>query len=98
VINAWLFGEDQARYLIETSSTLAVEASAVAAGVPIQRIGTVSHSGSRTSHAGLAEGQRQQTPGMVRAGELTLPGAGAISVAELKAANEAWLPAYMAQG
>jgi phosphoribosylformylglycinamidine synthase subunit PurL len=28
---------------------------------------------------------------------LTLPGAGAISVAELKAANEAWLPDYMAQ-
>jgi hypothetical protein len=29
---------------------------------------------------------------------LTLPGAGAISVAELRAANEAWLPGYMAQG
>jgi len=28
---------------------------------------------------------------------LTLPGAGAISIAELRAANEAWLPAYMAQ-
>jgi len=28
---------------------------------------------------------------------LTLPGAGAISVAELKAANEGWLPTYMAQ-
>jgi hypothetical protein len=28
---------------------------------------------------------------------LTLPGGGAISVAELKAANEAWLPGYMAQ-
>jgi phosphoribosylformylglycinamidine synthase len=35
--------------------------------------------------------------GTVGGGELTLPGAGAISVAELKAANEAWLPDYMAQ-
>jgi hypothetical protein len=32
------------------------------------------------------------------AAELTLSGAGAISVAELRAANEAWLPGYMAQG
>jgi hypothetical protein len=29
--------------------------------------------------------------------ELTLTEAGAISVADLKAANEAWLPGYMAQ-
>jgi hypothetical protein len=28
---------------------------------------------------------------------LTLPGAGVISVTELKAVNEAWLPGYMAQ-
>jgi hypothetical protein len=35
--------------------------------------------------------------GTVGGSELTLPGAGAISVAELKAANEAWLPDYMAQ-
>jgi len=28
---------------------------------------------------------------------LTLSGAGAISVAELKAANEAWLPGYMSE-
>jgi phosphoribosylformylglycinamidine synthase II len=35
--------------------------------------------------------------GTVVGSALTLPGAGAISVAELKAANEAWLPGYMAQ-
>jgi phosphoribosylformylglycinamidine (FGAM) synthase-like enzyme len=32
------------------------------------------------------------------AAELTLSGGGAISVGELKAAHEAWLPGYMAQG
>ena len=34
--------------------------------------------------------------GMTGAGALTLPGGEAISVAELKAAHEGWLPAYMA--
>jgi phosphoribosylformylglycinamidine synthase len=70
---AWLFGEDQARYLIETAAPDALEAAAQTAGVPVQRVGTV------------------------QGGELTLPSAGAISVAELKEANEAWLPVYMAQ-
>jgi phosphoribosylformylglycinamidine synthase subunit PurL len=71
--HAWLFGEDQARYLIETADPAALLAAAKDAGICAQRIATVC------------------------GGELTLPGAGAISVAELKAANEAWLPAYMAQ-
>jgi phosphoribosylformylglycinamidine synthase len=71
--HAWLFGEDQARYLIETADLDQILGAAAAAGVPAQRIGVV---------AGAA---------------LTLPGAGAISIAELKATNEAWLPAYMAQ-
>jgi phosphoribosylformylglycinamidine synthase subunit PurL len=35
--------------------------------------------------------------GTVGGGALILPGGNAISVAELKAANEAWLPGYMAQ-
>jgi phosphoribosylformylglycinamidine synthase subunit PurL len=69
--HSWLFGEDQARYLIETSAILAVEALALEAGVRIERIGTV---------GGAA---------------LTVSGHGAISVAELMAANEAWLPGYM---
>jgi phosphoribosylformylglycinamidine (FGAM) synthase-like enzyme len=72
--NAVLFGEDQARYLIETAMPEAVFAAAANAGICAQRIGTV---------GGAA---------------LTLPGGNAISVHELTAANEAWLPAYMAGG
>jgi phosphoribosylformylglycinamidine synthase len=74
---AWLFGEDQARYLIETENADWVLGAALAAGVPARRIGRVAGQGGGAA--------------------LTLPGAGAISVAELKAANEAWLPGYMAQ-
>jgi phosphoribosylformylglycinamidine synthase II len=37
-----------------------------------------------------------QRIGTVASAALTLPGGGAISVRELKAANEAWLPTYMA--
>jgi phosphoribosylformylglycinamidine synthase len=70
---AWLFGEDQARYLIETADPAAVLAAAGSAGVPASVIGVI---------GGAA---------------LTLPGAGAISVNTLKAANEAWLPGYMDQ-
>jgi phosphoribosylformylglycinamidine synthase len=70
---AWLFGEDQARYLIETAAPDAVLAAAANAGICTQRIGAVGGA------------------------QLTLPGVGAISVAQLKAANEAWLPGYMAQ-
>jgi phosphoribosylformylglycinamidine synthase subunit PurL len=71
--HAWLFGEDQGRYLIETIDPEAVLAAASDTGICAQRIGTVD---------GAA---------------LTLPGGGAISVAELAAANEAWLPDYMTQ-
>jgi phosphoribosylformylglycinamidine synthase subunit PurL len=71
--HAWWFGEDQARYLVETADPDAFLAAAQNAGICAQRIGTVGRSA------------------------LTLPGGGAISVADLKAANEAWLPNYMAQ-
>ena len=71
--HAWWFGEDQARYLIESADPDAVLAAAKNKSIYAQRIGTVGGS------------------------ELTLPGAGAISVAELKAANEAWLPGYMSE-
>ena len=74
VTNAALFGEDQARYLVETAMPDTVLAAAGKEGIYAQRIGMV---------AGAA---------------LTLPGGNAISVHELKAANEAWLPAYMAGG
>jgi len=70
-LNAWLFGEDQARYLIETCDPDALLAAAANRGICAQRIGAV---------GGAA---------------LTVSGAGAISVAELRAANEAWLPGYM---
>jgi len=71
--HAWLFGEDQARYLIETADPDAVLAAAKNKSIYAQHTGTVG------------------------GGELTLPGVGAISVAELKAANEAWLPGYMSE-
>ncbi len=71
--HAFLFGEDQARYLVETTEPAAIMAEARAAGLPARLVGTV------------------------RGRELTLPGAGAISVTALKAANEGWLPGYMAQ-
>ncbi len=71
--HAWLFGEDQARYLVEVPEPGPVLAAARAAGVPARVVGRV---------GGV---------------ELTLPGAGAISIAALKAVNEAWLPGYMAQ-
>src|SRR5438874_3445178 len=75
---AWWFGEDQARYLVETGDPDRLLTLAQQAGMPARRIGTVRSDGA--------------------AAELTLSGAGAISVTELRAANEAWLPGYMAQG
>jgi phosphoribosylformylglycinamidine synthase subunit PurL len=69
--HAWLFGEDQGRYLIESAEPDEILVAARAGGVPARVVGTV---------GGAA---------------LTLSGAGAISVSELKAANEAWLPGYM---
>jgi phosphoribosylformylglycinamidine synthase len=63
VVHAWLFGEDQARYLIETGDPGAVLASARNMSICAQCVGTVG------------------------GGELTVPGAGAISVAELRAAK-----------
>ncbi|HZK90621.1 MAG TPA: phosphoribosylformylglycinamidine synthase subunit PurL [Stellaceae bacterium] len=72
--NAGLFGEDQARYLIETAIPDSILAKAENEGIYAQLIGTVG------------------------GGSLTLPGGNAISVSELKAVNEAWLPAYMAGG
>jgi phosphoribosylformylglycinamidine synthase len=69
--HAWLFGEDQARYLVETANPDLLLESARNMGIYAQRVGIVSEAA------------------------LTLPGGNAISVAELKAANEAWLPGYM---
>jgi phosphoribosylformylglycinamidine synthase subunit PurL len=73
VPHAWLFGEDQGRYILETADPDALLRESASRGIPAHRIGTVG------------------------GGALTLPGGNAISVAELKVANEAWLPGYMAQ-
>jgi phosphoribosylformylglycinamidine synthase subunit PurL len=72
--HAFLFGEDQGRYILATPSPEAVIAAAQAAGVPILRLG-------RTGGDAL-----------------TVQGRDAISIAELRQINEAWLPAYMADG
>jgi phosphoribosylformylglycinamidine synthase len=71
---AWLFGEDQARYLIATRNPDLVWGAAAARGVP-------------ATIAGHATADRA----------LTLAGANPISLAELRRAHEAWLPAYMAE-
>ncbi|HEY5209193.1 MAG TPA: phosphoribosylformylglycinamidine synthase subunit PurL [Stellaceae bacterium] len=69
---AWWFGEDQARYLIETADPDWLLRVAAAACVPTAWLGTVA------------------------ADQLTVAGAGAISIEELRRINESWFPAYMA--
>jgi phosphoribosylformylglycinamidine (FGAM) synthase-like enzyme len=69
--HAWLFGEDQARYVLSTDDAEAVLAEAAGAGVPAARIGTTG------------------------GGLLTVNGTDAISITELKAIHEGWLPDYM---
>jgi phosphoribosylformylglycinamidine synthase len=71
-LHAWLFGEDQARYLLTTAAPAGILAAAHAAGVDAVLLGTTGGA------------------------ELTVIGVGPISVAELRDAHEAWLPAYMA--
>jgi len=69
---AWLFGEDQARFIVTARDADDIVARARAAGVPARIIG-------------------------VTGGEsLTVDGAYTISVSELSAAHEKWLPNYMA--
>jgi len=70
---AWLFGEDQARYLVATKQPDLVLAAAAARGVPAAIAGATT-----ADHA------------------LTLAGGDPISLADLRRANEAWLPEYMA--
>ena len=72
--HAFLFGEDQARYLI---------------AVPAEAASDLLYSAS-------AQGIDAATVGIVGGDSLVLPGEETVSVAELKAANEAWFPAYMA--
>jgi phosphoribosylformylglycinamidine synthase len=75
--HAFLFGEDQARYVLAVPAPFAaaVEAAAKArTGVPLKRIGSV---GGRA---------------------LTLGGLGAISLDDMRARHEGWLPDLMEKG
>ncbi len=73
-LHAFLFGEDQGRYVVacdpDEAADLLYEAAAL--GVPAMPIGVTSGNA------------------------LILPSREAISVAELRAAHESWLPSYMA--
>ena len=68
----WLFGEDQARYVVAVADGAKLLAAAAAAGVPAAAIG-------RTGGDAL-----------------TVTGHLAISLADITAAYEGWLPTYMA--
>ncbi|MDF2096305.1 phosphoribosylformylglycinamidine synthase subunit PurL [Aquibaculum arenosum] len=70
----WLFGEDQARYLVATQDAETLLASARAAGVP-------------AAHIGESGGDA-----------LTLEAIGRISLEDLRATHEGWLPDYMSAG
>ncbi len=70
-LHAWLFGEDQGRYVLAVTDADAVLADAKTAKVPAAVIG-------RTGGDAL-----------------TLEGANAISLAELKSAHRGWLPEFM---
>jgi phosphoribosylformylglycinamidine synthase len=70
-LHAWLFGEDQARYIVTGADGAALVRSAEEAGVPAAVIGAT---------GGEA---------------LTLPEGHTISLDDLRAAHEGWLPAYM---
>jgi len=73
-LHAWLFGEDQGRYLLTARDPGALLAAAAKAGVKAMVVG-------RTGGDGL-----------------TVRGERSISLAELRAAHEGWLPRYMAGG
>ncbi len=73
-LHAWLFGEDQARYVLSVADEAAARAAAAEFGAPIAAIGTTGGA------------------------ELTVIGAGPISLRDLQNAHEGWLPAYMAAG
>ena len=73
-LHAWLFGEDQGRYVVTAADAEAVLKSARTVGVPATVIGK-----TQTSR------------------DLTLDGRVLISIPELRAAHEGWLPSYMSQ-
>ncbi|MEE1613971.1 phosphoribosylformylglycinamidine synthase subunit PurL [Microvirga sp. CF3016] len=72
-LHAFLFGEDQARYLIAVDEDVAADILYEAGAIGIPAV----------------------TLGITGGDALILPGRQAISVKQLKAAHEAWLPEYM---
>ncbi len=72
-LHAFLFGEDQARYLIAVDEDVAADILYEAGAIGIPAV----------------------TLGVTGGDALILPGRQAISVKQLKAAHEAWLPEYM---
>ncbi|MBA1155726.1 phosphoribosylformylglycinamidine synthase subunit PurL [Microvirga mediterraneensis] len=72
-LHAFLFGEDQARYLVAVDEDAAADILYAAGAVGIPAV----------------------TLGVTGGDALILPGQQAISVKQLKAAHEAWLPEYM---
>ncbi|HEV2563966.1 MAG TPA: phosphoribosylformylglycinamidine synthase subunit PurL [Microvirga sp.] len=72
-LHAFLFGEDQARYLIAVDEDVAADILYEAGAIGIPAV----------------------TLGITGGDALILPGRQAISVKQLKAAHEAWLPDYM---
>jgi phosphoribosylformylglycinamidine synthase len=72
-LHAFLFGEDQARYLIAVDEDVAADILYEAGAIGIPAV----------------------TLGLTGGDALILPGQQAISLKQLKAAHEAWLPEYM---
>ena len=70
--HAFLFGEDQARYVLATRDAPVIVDAAVAGGIPATVLGRVTATG-----------------------DLTLNGRPLISIEELRAAHESWLPGFM---
>ncbi len=79
---AWLFGEDQGRYLVATMQPQRLIERAEAAGLAALEVG----------ETGGPAGEGAQE------GALILPGGGAISLASLAEKHEDWLPRYMDGG
>jgi len=75
-LHAWLFGEDQGRYVVTVPADAAADllGAADAAGLTVSAIGTTGGD------------------------SLTVAGARPISLADLRAAHEGWLPGYMNGG
>jgi phosphoribosylformylglycinamidine synthase len=71
-VHAFLFGEDQARYVLATRDAPVIVDAAVAGGIPATVLGRVTATG-----------------------DLTLNGRPLISIEELRAAHESWLPGFM---